>query len=872
MRQSRPFLGTAWKAVSFLLVLLTLAGAFALASAEEKKPKLKRKQVEEAVQKLPEKYRTWLADVRPIISDDELQAFLEIKEDYQRDAFIKRFWQVRDPLKSTARNEFYDRYQDLLEMARTEFGRIDDDRARILLVNGPPAARFKSKCTAVWPMEVWYWDQSGSELLHQEFVVVFFRRFGGGNYEIWNPMEGTSVLMADGGINDQRAQRNILEELVNGCIEGDKLAAGISWVARQGQGYMMLEARFDKKPDGPGKEWTATFDSYSTELPPGAAPLAARMELEFPGRSQGRTVLQGLVSVEEAGATAGQLGDYRSYNFILNGEILQKGELFENFRYKFDFPAGPAGQAGEGSSQNGTANSSANGAVSLPLVFQRLLRPGEYTLVVKVQDLNGKKFYRTDQKLVVPAVEKAAPGPVPLDAESARLLEEANRAISNGETTVQLIRPQGDLQTGMERFETLTTGQGIAQVTFALDGKPVLTKKKPPFSVELDLGSLPRTRKLVATAYDAAGKELDSDELLINSASQRFRITLVEPQRGTHYESSLLARTKIEVPDGENLDRVEIFLNESRVATLYQEPFQQPIVLNKNEPLSYVRAVAYLADGNSTEDVTFVNAPDIEEVDVDLVELYTSVLDRQGRPVQNLAQKDFTVQEDGVRQEVVRFEKVTDLPIHAAVVLDVSASMEEKLDQARQAALQFMEDTIKPKDRAAVITFNDRPNLTVKFTKDVNALAGGLAGLKAERGTALYDSIVFSLYYFNGIKGQRAMLLLSDGKDENSRFSYEDAVEYARRAGVTIYTIGLGDETDKRKLSKVAEETGGRFFQLKEPSELQGIYRQIEEELRSQYLLVYQSSSTKTDNAFRGVEVKVAQPGLEARTIRGYYP
>jgi VWFA-related protein len=723
-------------------------------------------------------------------------------------------------------------------------------------------------------MEVWYWDQNGSDLLRQEFVVVFYRPFGGGNFKIWNPMEGISVLLADAGFNEQRAQRNILEELANGCIEGDKLAAGISWVARQGQGYMMLEARFDKKPDGPGNEWTATFDAYSTEVPPGAVTLPARLELEYPGRSQGRTVLQGLVSVEEPDATAGQLGDYRSYNFILNGEILQNGELFENFRYKFDFPAGPTAQAAQAGAaatpggQNGTESQ----AAALPLVFQRLLRPGEYTLVLKVQDLNGKKFYRTDQKLVVPAVEKAVPGALPADVESARILAEANRAISNGETTVQIIRPQGDLQTGMERFETLTTGQGIDRVTFALDGKPVLTKKKPPFSVELDLGSLPRTRKLAVTAYDAAGKELDSDELLINSASQRFRITLVEPQRGTHYENSLMARTKIDVPDGETLDRVEIFLNETRVATLYQEPFQQPVVLNKNEPLSYVRAVAYLADGNSTEDVTFVNAPDIEEVDVDLVELYTSVLDRQGRPVQNLAQKDFTVQEDGVRQDLVRFERVTDLPIHAAVVLDVSASMEEKLDQARQAALQFMEDTIKPKDRAAVITFNDRPNLTVKFTKDMNALAGGLSGLKAERGTALYDSIVFSLYYFNGIKGQRAMLLLSDGKDESSRFTYEDAVEYARRAGVTIYTIGLGDETDKRKLSKVAEETGGRFFQLKEPSELQGIYRQIEEELRSQYLLVYQSSSTKTDNSFRSVEVKVAQPGLEARTIRGYYP
>ena len=82
----------------------------------------------------------------------------------------------------------------------------------------------------------------------------------------------------------------------------------------------------------------------------------------------------------------------------------------------------------------------------------------------------------------------------------------------------------------------------------------------------------------------------------------------------------------------------------------------------------------------------------------------------------------------------------------------------------------------------------------MKFTNDVTPLAGGLAGLKAERGTALYDSLIFSLFYFNGVKGQRAVLLLSDGKDEGSRFSYEDALDYARRAGVAIYAIGLGEE------------------------------------------------------------------------------
>lgn len=863
-RQARPFLGTALRIAPALLLLLVglfLAGA-AGAQDKKKEPRLKPKEVEALAKGLPEKYQAWLKEVNPIITQEELRAFFDLKEDYQRDAFMKRFWQVRDSYKGTARNEFYDRYQALLEMARQEFETLEDERSFILLVNGAPTVRLKSDCqTKLWPVEIWYWAE-GSDALRQEFFVVFYRRFGGGPYLIWRPIEGVGALFVDSRPGDQTDPRALIRDLADGCIDGDKLASAIYWVFQQGMGYQMLEAKFGAKPPAPNKEWLASFDSYSTDLPPDAPQIPAKLEVSYPGRNQGRTVLQGMITVQASDATQAQLGDFRSYNFILNGEILQNGELFENFRYKFDFPATPAA---------GTASTDATG-LTLPLIFQRPLRPGDYTLVVRIEDLNGKKQFRSEQKLAVPAVDTPVPAPVPQDAASARLLQEAEAAIRSGETTVQIVRPQGELQTGMLRFETLTTGQGIEKVTFALDGKPVLTKKKPPFSVELDLGTLPRTRTLVATAYDAAGNELASDELLINSAAHRFNVRLIEPQRTKRYESSLLAQAETEVPDGETIERVEFFLNETRVATLYQPPFQQPIVLNRAEPLAYVRAVAYLTDGNATEDLVFINAPEIEEVEVDLVELYTAAVDRQNRPVAGLAQKDFTVLEDGVKQEVVRFERVTDLPIHTALVLDVSASMEDRLDQARQAALTFLEDTIQPKDRAALITFNDRPNLGVKFTKDVTALAGGLAGLKAERGTALYDSIVFSLYYFNGIKGQRAMLLLSDGKDESSRFTYDEALEYARRAGVTLYTIGLGEDLDKRKLAKLADETGGRFYAVKEPSELEAIYKQIEEELRSQYLLVYQSSSNRTDNNFRTIELKVGQPNVEARTIRGYYP
>ena len=838
-----------------ILPLLVLALLTPLASHAAKPTRAERKEQKEALQKLPEKYKQWLKVVDLLITEEERATFLSLEKDYQRDAFIKQFWAVRDPYKSTARNEFEDRWQTSIEESMNLFGNLDDDRSRVLLLNGPPNMRLEAKCgSIIWPVEVWYFVRS--ERTRSELIVVFYRRWGAGPFRVWSPQEGVEALFSNGAGDNGSHD---LSTIASGCRDGDRIAGGIGWVLNQGMGYSMLEASMLSKPDNQNGEWVASFNSYSTDLAQGTPQLPAKLSLEFPGRYQNRTVMQGLVSVPASGATQSSLAGANTYDLLLNGELLQNGELFDSFRYKFDLPVASAAGANP----------------SLPLVFQRFLRPGDYMLIVKVEDINSKKAWREERTITVPSTDRIAPAPpqTDTDAVSARLLEEANAAISTGETTVRLIPPFGELLTGMQRFDTLTTGQNIGQVTFALDGKPVLTKKRPPFSVELDLGALPRPRRLSATAVDATGNPVATDEMLINSAANRFQVRLVEPQRGKRYESSLLARADVQVPDGQTVERVEFFLNEDKVATVYQPPYQQPILLPKGSEIAYVRAVAYLVDGNTTENLVFVNAPEnMAELNVNFVELYASVFDRQGHPVAGLTQKDFAVTEDGARQEIARFDRVTDLPIHAAVAIDVSASMEKSVDKARQAALQFLQGTIKPKDRAAVVTFNDHPNLAVKFTNDIPALASGLAGLKAERGTALYDSVIFSLFYFTGVKGQRALLLLTDGKDEGSRFTFDDALDYARRAGVTIYTIGLGDDADKRKLEKLSEETGGRSFFLKSVDELAGIYSTIESELRSQYLIAYQSTNTSGGNNFRSVDLKVAKPGLEAKTIRGYYP
>ncbi|HXT50273.1 MAG TPA: VWA domain-containing protein [Thermoanaerobaculia bacterium] len=851
------------RAVACLLVLLPLLAAIAPSPAAASRKE--RKEQEAKIAQLAPKYQEWLQIVALLISEAEKKSFLDLAEDYQRDAFIDKFWRSRDPYQNTARNEFKDKWEARVEEARAVFGNFADERARFLLLNGPPAARIPVRCSMViWPSEVWFYNKENRT--REELFVIFYQRFGAGDFRMWQPLDGVGALVQDigggvgvaGGGGDQQA----FQKIRDGCPgeAGDALLGAIGKIFALGKlAYPLLMMKAEAPLEKPSGEWLATFASYSTDVPPGAGTFPATLETAFPGRQQSRTVLQATVKVALSDLGFAELGGARSYNLLLTGEVLRGGQLFDRFRYKFDFPAAEVA------------------AQYLPLVIQRPLRPGDYRLVLKVEDLDGKRFFRSEQKVTVPVVEGVVPPPTPSDPETARMLAEANALLASGDTTVQLLAPVGqDMLAGKVRFDALVTGDQVDTVVFALDGQPILTKRKPPWSVELDLGHLPRSQTLRASATDAAGNPLASDEMIVNASAHRFAVTITEPAPKQHFAQSVRLVAKVEVPEGETVERLEIYRDETLVATLYQPPWQQPIVLPQAEALTYLRAVAYLPDGADTEDHVFINAPPgLEEVAVQLVELYTAVTDRNGRPAAGLTAESFAVKEDGVPQQLVRFEQVRDLPIKTAILLDTSASMEASLEEAQRAALSYFTDIVTPKDRAALITFNDRPRLQVKFTNELLQLGGGLAGLKAERGTSLYDSVVFALYYFNGLKGQRALIVLSDGKDESSKFKWEDTLDFARRAGVAIYTIGLGEDLEreaKKALEKLAEETGGRSFFVDEAKELAPIYQSIQEELRSQYLLVYQSTNAKPDKKFRSVDVKVKEPGLEAHTIRGYYP
>ncbi|MDE2689102.1 MAG: VWA domain-containing protein [Acidobacteriota bacterium] len=849
------------QALALALAAGLLLPAIAAAQEERRETRKERRERQAALaaaeEALPLEFKEFLSNVHFLISDAEREAFLEVTQDYQRRAWIERFWRIRDPYPDSVRNEFRTRWEERLLYVDQEFEGPRSDRARMFLFNGEPSGRIQFQCTMVtWPIEIWFY--SHSDRVGHEFFLLFHRRGNQQRYELWHPSDGIERLL-DFGVNVQAAAAEI-----QSCANGDVAASAINWLLRSnGLEFATLMARLDERPEAPSAEWTLTFEAYTTDVPEDAEPLEATLDVRFPARYQARTVVESLVEIDPASAHRDTVGGQSSYNFFLTGEVLRGEDLFENFRYKFDLPLGAAADA---------APPDDGGEPPILLSFERRLRPGDYRLVLKIEDLNGGRFARLERPLEVPSLE--APATRQLDPAVQKIIDQAEAVLTSDVPTVQLLEPPGELQTGLVRFDTLATGD-IAEMRFWLDGGEVARKRRPPFSVELDLGSTPRVHVLRATAHDAGGTEVASDEISLNAGRNRFALRFAEPREGVRYEDEVHVEIDVQVPDGSLVERLELHLNDEPVATLYQEPWSQLVELPPGDAITYLRAAAYLVDGNTTDAVVYVNAPDyLEIVDIQYVELYATALHRSGRPYEELRAEQVRILEDGAPQEILRFQRVTDLPVHLQVMLDVSASMVNRLGVAREAALDLFQTGITPRDRAALVTFNDHPYLASDFTNDIGKLAGSLAGLKAERGTALYDAIVFGLYYLNGIKGQRALLLLSDGKDESSRFSFDQALEYAQRSGVAVYAIGLGKQPGpaRRALSRLAAQTGGSAFFIGQVAELAGVYDQILGELRSRYLITYQSTNTSGNRRFREIEADATAPGVSIRTLKGYYP
>ena len=260
-----------------------------------------------------------------------------------------------------------------------------------------------------------------------------------------------------------------------------------------------------------------------------------------------------------------------------------------------------------------------------------------------------------------------------------------------------------------------------------------------------------------------------------------------------------------------------------------------------------------------------------------------TVTDPYGRLVTGLEQDSFRVFEGNNEQEIVRFSS-EDVPISIGVIFDMSGSMTDKIDKSRLAAVQFFR-TANPQDEFFLVDFNDRAELVSSFTASVEELQNRLMFTAARGETALFDGIYLGLSQMKGAHNtKKALLIISDGGDNHSRYTETDIRKYAREADVQIYAIGLyepggGPTTEEQLgpalLSDLTQMTGGRTFSVASLRDLPDIATKISMELRNQYVLGYRPGNHSHDGKWRKIKVKLRPPkGLPPLTVyakTGYY-
>jgi VWFA-related protein len=845
-----------------VVLMVLFAAPIAAQNKGEKGDSKSKDGVEEPV--LPLRWKLWLEEeVYPLISKEQRKAFLRLETEAQRKAFVERIWNLWSR-QSGFGSAFRRMYEDRLAMARYEYGNTIEDRARVMLIHGPPAGRFDPRCESMFqPMEFWIWPYI--EGLGEDVIVLFFKRDSLSRWRLWTKYEGQTVLYNTWGVASQgvpfTGNPRDLNSPIHRCPNGDQtlrlLAAVAAW--SNDSAYMRSMYRFHNFDRGGGPESTShRFMEFSALLDDKAEPLDFSVSSETSAARGGLVEVSIGIDVEVEGLGTNAVGDVNVIQLDVVGEITSAGEVMvDRFRYLFSVP-----QAED----------------KVGLMMDRLIRPGDYHLRIKVEDVHSKHAAVAEQTLSVVALNFSDEA---LEAfvDPAVAAIEAELAANEEEEEQQLLRivgPEGDAVSGLCRFEAIVRDE-VARVTFLLDGESILTKNRPPFDIDLDLGSLPKLTTVTVIGYDGSGVEIARDGYTLNVGRERFfvRLVPVSPSEGDGGQVRVAA--ELNIPSEGELERLELFWNDDLLGTLYEAPYELRVDLGTSERFGYLRALATLVDGSQAEDLQFVNTPEFGAVvKVTAIELPITVLDRNGNPVEDLTREDFTVFEDKVEQTISHFSLHRDLPVRMGMVIDTSGSMEETLPTVQRVVMGFLRDLLRPRDRAYIETFSDRPDLLAGFTADFSTIENALLALYPDRATALYDAIIMGLFQFSGVTGRRAMVVLTDGEDTASQNGFDEALGYAQRMGVTIYTIGVSipstKVTTRWQINKLASATGGRAFFVSEKSGLDQIYAEINRELRTQYLIAYTSSSEKPADELRKIKVEVDRKGVKIRTITGFYP
>jgi VWFA-related protein len=300
------------------------------------------------------------------------------------------------------------------------------------------------------------------------------------------------------------------------------------------------------------------------------------------------------------------------------------------------------------------------------------------------------------------------------------------------------------------------------------------------------------------------------------------------------------------------------------------------------------------------------DAEEVERIDTDLTSVLLTATDGKRRFVNTLRPEDVRLLEDGVPQRLSSFERETETPLSLVLLVDTSASQEKVLRQEQEAASQFVRSVLRPaRDTAAVLSFTGLTRLDQPPTSDAPSLLAAIEGLKVRYTskspecndpeapddvqlrcrTGVWDAVMVSVKEVlakTPERTRRAVILLSDGDDTSSRVPLYRAAEYAARHNTVVYSIGIRDkgfghgELRRGYLQNLSDQTGGRAFFPTKPEDLPGVFAQIEQELRSQYLITYTPTNRARDGSFRRLQIEITDPALRKQKLRltyrqGYY-
>jgi Ca-activated chloride channel family protein len=348
-------------------------------------------------------------------------------------------------------------------------------------------------------------------------------------------------------------------------------------------------------------------------------------------------------------------------------------------------------------------------------------------------------------------------------------------------------------------------------------------------------------------------------------------LVITSPADGSYVTGPVLLQARHTPPGA--VRSVTFFADGRSVCTVVAPPFECNWDAGEGLREHVVRAVATLADGSRVVAISRTqSAGYTESVEVEVVQVTATVTDGTGRFVKGLTRDKFRVKEDGVVQRLTAFAG-ENIPLEIVVAVDVSQSMTEAMPTLKAAAKTFLK-ALRPEDQVTLLAFNDNIFTAARRSTDPVARVRAVDRLAPWGGTALFDAMLTALNTVGKQPGRRALVVFSDGEDQNSVATLKRVESRLETSDATIYTIGLGrsvrDRTLAQVMARMSEMSGGRSFLINAIDELDKVFADIVEELSNQYLLSYGSSNDARDGSWRRIVVELTEGNHQVRHRQGY--